>query len=270
MLPQGTRRCPRLHLSRCPRLPVPVLPPLALPAAPAVAPPPPPFALPAPPAVPALPEVPETPPDTGGSVAPSRAACGRSRACGAGASRSITSARPAQSPCCPRRCRRLHCCHQSQCRSRRSKSFHRRPWTSSRRVRSRSCHLSRRSQRSQSSHLCRHRLSPSPRIRQQRKARPTAKTGPFSLRPYVARRGLLWSRDSPSDRVAVSNYGECRCGRRSFALVRSLRLTGCSWRRVPRTKRRPSAVRRPRSGEPRRSCIANLEGSSPAAARPRR
>ena len=119
-----------------------------------------------------------------------------------------------QSPHCPRwhRRRRLHCCHQSQCRSRRSKSFHRRPWTSSRRVRSRSCHLSRRSRLSQSSHLYRHRLSPSPSIRQQRKAGPTAKTVPSSLRPYATRRGLLWSRDSPSDRVAVSKYGQCRCG----------------------------------------------------------
>ena len=263
-LPQGTRRCPRLHLSRG-------RPPLALPAAPAVAPPPPPFALPAAPAVPALPEVPETPPHrrfrcvpaAPPAVAPVPAAPALPEASPVPAP--PVAALPALAPC-----RRLHCCHQSQCRSRRSKSFHRRPWTSSRRVRSRSCHLSRRSRRSQSSHLYRHRLSPSPRIRQQRKARPTAKTGPSSLRPYAARRGLLWSRDSPSDRVAVSNYGQCRCGRRSFALVRSLRLTGCSWRRVPRTKRRPSAVRRPRSGEPRRSCIANLEGSSPAAARPRR
>ena len=35
MLPQGTRRCPRLHLSRGRRLRCPALPPLALPAAPA-------------------------------------------------------------------------------------------------------------------------------------------------------------------------------------------------------------------------------------------
>ena len=86
-LPQGTRRCPRLHLSRghrpwrCRRRPRsrPRRRPSRCRRARGAG----------------APRGARDAADTDGSVGPSRAACGRSRACGAGASRSITSARPA-------------------------------------------------------------------------------------------------------------------------------------------------------------------------------
>ena len=167
------RRPPRAAGRRLPALPeVPETPP-----APAVP------LLPAPPAVAPVPAAPAVP-DASPVPAPASRRAARAAAPAAGCIAATSrSAGPAG-------------------RNRSTAARGRRPAASARE----SCHLSRRSQRSQSSHLCRHRLSPSPSIRQQRKARPTAKTGPFFLRPYAARRGLLWSRDSPSDRVAVSNY----------------------------------------------------------------